>query len=215
MFQKLSPRVKYSRAEYVSDLFVHLAGVLAVAAAVPARVLLASPLDGSSGHAAAALVYGVCFAAMIACSALYNVFPHPDWVWLFKRLDHSAIYLKIAGTYTAFVLIAGQGFALALGLWAAAATGISLKLIAPHRWRGVSIALYLAMGWSAVVLGWSIFAVLPGPVILLVGLGGVLYTVGVVFHLWNRLPFHNTIWHVFVLAASFTIYAGVVAAVTA
>ncbi len=203
----------YSRAEYISDVAVHLTGLLAVAAAVPVLLFLAGPSEGAAGHRGAAIVYGLCFVAMITCSALYNSFPKHDWVWLFRRLDHSAIYLKIAGTYTAFVLIAGQGFALAAGLWAVAATGISLKLIAPHRWRMTSIALYLAMGWSAVVLGWGLFAALPGPVIALVAAGGLLYSIGVVFHLWDRLPFHNTIWHVFVLAASFTIYAGLVVAV--
>ena len=215
MFDQTNRRHVYSRTEYMSDVAVHVTGLLAVAAAVPVLISLATPMEGTSGHMVAAVVYGLCFAAMIASSALYNVFPHPDWVWLFQQLDHSAIYLKIAGTYTAFVLIAGQGFALAAGLWVAAATGISLKLITPKRWKWLSIALYLGMGWSAVVLGWSIFAALPGPVISLVAAGGVLYTTGVVFHLWHRLPYHNTIWHVFVLAASFTIYAGLVVAVMA
>ncbi len=215
MFDQTNRRHVYSRAEYISDLTVHVIGLISVFAAVPILVSLATPMDGTGGHVTAALVYGMSFTAMIACSALYNVFPHPNWVWLFQRLDHSAIYLKIAGTYTAFVLIAGQGFALAAGLWAAAATGISLKLIEPKRWKWFSIALYLGMGWSAVVLGWSIFASLPAAVIACVAAGGVLYTVGVVFHLWHRLPYHNTIWHVFVLAASFAIYAGVVVAVVA
>lgn len=208
-------RQSYTRAEYVSDLAVHLAGLVAVAAAVPILIVLAAPMDGNGGHMAAALVYGTCLAAMISCSALYNIFPHPDWEWLLQRLDHSAIYLKIAGTYTTFVLVAGQGFTLATGLWVAAATGISLKLIAPKRWRWVAIALYLGMGWSAVVLGWGLFTALPTSVVLLVASGGLLYTAGVVFHLWDGLPFHNTIWHVFVLAATFTIYAGVVVAVVA
>ena len=205
----------YSRAEYVSDAAVHLTGLLAVAGAVPVLIVLATILNGGGSHITATVVYGMCLAAMIACSALYNIFAHTHWVWLLKRLDHSAIYLKIAGTYTAFVLIAGQGFVLAAGLWAVAATGISLKMIAPNRWRWVSILLYLGMGWSAVFLGWGIFAALPAPVILLVASGGVLYTIGVVFHLWDRLPYHNTIWHVFVLAASFTIYAGMAVAVSA
>lgn len=208
-------RLSYSKAEYVSDLAVHLAGLVAVAAAVPVLIALAAPMEGNGGHMAAALVYGACLAAMILCSALYNIFPHPDWEWLLQRMDHAAIYLKIAGTYTTFVLVAGQGFALATGLWLAAAMGISLKLIAPKRWRWVAIALYLGMGWSAVVLGWGIFAALPTPVILLVAIGGLLYTIGVVFHVWEQLPFHNTIWHVFVLAATFTIYAGVVVAMVA
>ena len=113
MFDKSNRRIGYSRSEYVSDLVVHLTGLVAVAAAVPALVFLASPFEGQPGHLTAAMVYGLCFAAMIACSALYNIFPDAKWEWLFKRLDHSAIYLKIAGTYTAFVLIAGSGFALA------------------------------------------------------------------------------------------------------
>ncbi len=205
----------YSRAEYLSDVAVHLTGLVAVTAAVPVLFILASPAEGTAGHRDAALVYSLCFAAMITCSAIYNAFPKHDWVWLFRRLDHSAIYLKIAGTYTAFVLVAGQGFALATGLWIVAATGISLKLIAPHRWKMISIVLYLAMGWSAVILGWGLFAALPGPVIALVAAGGLLYTIGVVFHLWDRLPYHNTIWHVFVLAASFAIYAGLAFAMVA
>ena len=205
----------YSRAEYVSDVAVHLTGLVAVAAAIPLLFYIASPAEGAHGHRVAALIYGLCFAAMITCSAIYNAFPKHDLVWLFRRLDHSAIYLKIAGTYTGFVLVAGHGFVLAAGLWAVAATGISLKLIAPHRWKMTSIVLYLAMGWSAVLLGWGLFSALPGPVIALVATGGLLYTIGVVFHLWDRLPFHNTIWHVFVLAASFTIYAGMVVAMVA
>lgn len=211
----LAKRVDYSRAEYLSDLIVHLAGIVAVAGAVPVLIVLATLMGGTSAQIAAASVYGMGLAAMILCSALYNIFPHPEWEWLLKRLDHSAIYLKIAGTYTAFVLIAGTGFALAAGLWAAALAGISLKLACPFRWRWISIALYLGMGWAAVVVGWELFAALPGPVVMLVAIGGLLYTLGVPFHLWERLQFHNTIWHLFVLAASFTIYAGLVVAVTA
>ena len=209
----LARRVGYSRAEYLSDLAVHVAGLLAAIAAVPALIVLAAALDRGDWGITGTSIYGVSLIAMIGCSALYNIFPHPEWEWLFKRLDHAAIYFKIAGTYTAFVLITGQGFMLAAGLWAAALAGISLKLACPFRWRWVGLALYLGMGWAAAVLGWGIFAALPAPVVILVAAGGLLYTVGVFFHLSERLPFHNTIWHVFVLAASFTIYAGVVVAV--
>ncbi len=211
----LARRSGYSRAEYLSDTAVHLTGVLAVTAAVPVLIVLAALLDGSVGRVTAVTVYGASLFAMIACSAIYNIFPHPEWEWLLQRLDHSAIYLKIAGTYTAFVLIAGQGFVLAAGLWAAALAGISLKLISPQRWRWLGLSLYLGMGWAATLLGWNIFAELPGEVIALVASGGLLYTVGVGFYLWERLPFHYTIWHLFVLAASLTIYAGLVVALMA
>ena len=215
MTSKPARRVIYTRAEYLSDTVVHLAGVLAVTAAVPVLILVAVLLGSGQGQVAAVSIYGVSLIAMIGCSALYNIFPHPDWEWLLQRLDHSAIYLKIAGTYTAFVLIAGQGFALALGLWAAAAAGISLKLISPRRWRWIGLTLYLGMGWAATLLGHGVFAELPGEAVALVAAGGLLYTVGVGFYLWDRLPFHYTIWHIFVLVATFTIYAGVVVAVVA
>lgn len=206
----LDKRVGYSRAEYISDLAVHVTGLLAVTAAIPVLIVLAALLDGDPWQITAAAIYGASLLAMIGCSALYNIFPHPEWEWLFKRLDHSAIYLKIAGTYTAFVLIAGHGFALAAGLWAVAAAGISLKIVSPARWRWIGLTLYLGMGWVAAVLGQGVFAALPAPVIWLIAAGGMLYTLGVVFYLWDRLPHHLTIWHVFVLAASLTIYAGVV-----
>lgn len=209
----LRKRPGYSRAEYISDMTVHLAGLATVTAAVPVLVVLAAIHDGGPWQVTAVAIYGACLIAMILCSALYNIFPHPEWEWLLRRLDHSAIYLKIAGTYTAFILIAGHGFSLAAGLWAAAAAGISLKLVAPARWRWVALTLYLGMGWIAAVLGQGVFAALPAPVIWLIAIGGSLYTVGVVFYLWDRLPHHLTIWHVFVLAASLTIYAGVVVAV--
>lgn len=212
MGMSLDKRAGYSRAEYLSDLAVHLTGLATVTAAVPVLIVLAALLDGNTWQITAASIYGASLIAMIGCSALYNIFPHPEWEWLLRRLDHSAIYLKIAGTYTAFVLIAGHGFALAAGLWAAAAAGISLKLVSPARWRGIGLALYLGMGWIAAVLGHGVFASLPSPVVWLIAIGGSLYTLGVIFYLWDRLPHHLTIWHVFVLAASLTIYAGVVVA---
>lgn len=208
-------RVEYTRAEYLSDLAVHVTGLLAAIAAVPVLIVVTAMVHAGDWSVTGTAIYGASLIAMIGCSALYNIFPHPEWEWLLKRLDHSAIFFKIAGTYTAFVLIAGQGFALAGALWAAAVAGISLKIACPFRWPWVSLGLYLGMGWLGVVAGWGLFAALPGPVVALVASGGLLYTVGVIFYLWDRLPYHNTIWHLFVLVASFTIYAGLVVAVVA
>jgi len=209
----LTQRSVYSRAEYVSDLAVHMIGLVAVVGCVPVLIVLAAVLGDGPSHVVATVVYGVSFAVMISCSALYNIVLRPEWEWLLKRLDHTAIYLKIAGTVTGFALIAGQGWVLVSALWATAALGVSLKLAAPFRFQKLGIALYLSMGWAAGLLGWGIFAALPGSVLVLIILGGLSYTVGVGFYVWDRLPFHFTIWHALVLVGSLCLYAALVIAI--
>lgn len=208
-------RPAYSRAERMSDAVVHWAGIAAVAGAVPALIVTAAVLRGDAPSVVGASVYGVTLALMILCSAMYNMIARPDWAWLLRRLDHSAIYLKIAGTYTPFALMTGQGLALTATLWGAAAAGVALKLASPARFRWLGLALYLAMGWAGVVAGGDLMAALPGAAVVLMLVGGALYTVGVVFYLWDNLLFHNAIWHVFVLAASVVFYAAVLVTVVA
>ena len=205
----------YTQAELMSDAFVHVAGLAAVAGAVPVLIVLAAILRGDAPAVVGASIYGATLILMILCSALYNMVRDPGWTWILRRLDHSAIYLKIAGTYTPFALISGQGGALTMGLWGAALCGVAMKLASPARFRWVALALYLGMGWAGVVAGQSMLAVLPAPVVVLMGVGGGLYTLGVVFYLWERLPYHNAIWHVFVLAATALFYAAVVMHVVA
>jgi hemolysin III len=209
----LGRQLGYTRSEYLSDLAVHVLGMIVVLTCVPVLIVLAIVSDGSSEAIIGMGLYGLSFAAMILCSAVYNIFPHPDWEWLFKRLDHSAIYLKIAGTFTGFAMLAGQGFLVVGALWAAAVAGISLKMICPFRFRRTSIALYLGMGWCAGLVAFGIFAKLPPMTGPLIATGGLLYTVGTGFYLAKSVPFHLTIWHGFVLVASMVMYAGAVVAV--
>lgn len=205
-----APRTAYSRAEHLSDAVVHVSGVVVVAVAVPVLIGLALVLRGDAGAVVGTSVYGVTLVAMILCSALYNTLGRRRWAGVLRRLDHSAIYAKIAGTYTPFMLLSGgQGGWWLAGLWAAAAAGIGLKIASPDRLRWLALALYLGMGWVGVLAGGSFLATLSAPVLALIVTGGVLYTVGVVFYLVERLPFHYTIWHVFVLAASLVFYAAV------
>jgi hemolysin III len=199
----------YTRAEYLSDAVVHVAGVGLALMAVPALIASAVVLRGDAPTLVGTAIYGAALILMLGFSALYNMVRRPDWTWLLKRLDHSAIYMKIAGTYTPFTLITGQGLALTVGLWGAALLGVGLKVADPVRFRWQGLALYLGMGWAGVVAGGALLAALPGPVVGLMIAGGLLYTLGVVFYLWERLPYHNTIWHVFVLAASAVFFAAV------
>lgn len=204
------PRSGPSRAESLSDAAVHLAGLAAAVVAVP--LLVARAVDGR-GDASAILgtsVYGATLIAMILCSALYNMVPSGAWTQLLRRLDHSAIYFKIAGTYTAFTLLSdGHGMVLLAGLWAAALIGTALRVLAHDRTRNVAIGLYVAMGWAGVFAGWSLFAQMSPEVLALIVVGGLLYTGGMTFYLLERLPFHTTIWHLFVLAASVAFFAAV------
>lgn len=203
-------RRSYSRAETASDAVVHVLGLVFIALGVPALITVTTIMRPDAPALAAVSIYGAALAAMIFFSALYNLNRQRPLSWLYRRLDHSAIYVKIAGTYTPFALLSGQGLGLTIGIWITAVAGVTLKLAAPYRWHRVAIVLYLGMGWAGVVAGQEVVAALPGPVLVLMAMGGGLYTVGVAFYLCERIPFHYTIWHVIVLAASLLFYAAVV-----
>lgn len=206
----LPVRQAYSRAERLSDAVIHVSGIAFVAVAVPVLIAVALWAGAGGLAVAGAAVYGATLAAMICFSAAYNMARPGRWKAVLRRLDHSAIYAKIAGTYTPFTLAAGPhaGWLLA-GLWGAALAGIGLKTVSPERLKWLALALYLAMGWAGVAAGSAFTAHLSTPVLALIVTGGILYTLGVVFFLFERLPFHYTIWHVFVLAASAVFYAAV------
>ncbi|MBP7001508.1 hemolysin III family protein [Amaricoccus sp.] len=201
----------YSRAERLSDAVVHVAGVTFGVAAAGAIVTLAAVWEGAGRHLAAAAVYGFCLVAMLACSALYHMTPAPEWKDRLRRLDQSAIYLKIAGAYTPFAVMTGpQAMPFLAGLWAVAAAGVSLKLLSARQLFGLTVALYLAMGWAAVLVGGPVLERMTPEGYRLVLTAGALYTIGVAFLCWDRLPFHVTIWHLFVLAGSLSVYAALV-----
>lgn len=201
----------YSRAELVSDAAVHVAGIACALVAAPVLVALAVLWFGDAGTVAAALIYGLSLVAMLACSALYNMTRLPAWNDLLRRFDQTAIYLKIAGTYTPFAVLTGSQAGLFLtGIWGTALAGASLILFGPARLKRPSLVLYLALGWAGLVAGEPLFSALSPAAFALILSGGILYTIGVVFYLWQQLPFHNTIWHVFVLAATAVLYSAVV-----
>ena len=205
----LDIRTDYTRAERLSDAVVHVSGLALAVGAVPVLVTLTVMLRGDTPAVVGTSVYGAALIAMILCSALYNMAGPGGRAWLLQRLDHSAIYLKIAGTYTPFTLLSGQGHWLLAGLWGAALAGTGLKLASPDRLRPLAIALYLGMGWAGLAAGGPFLSSLSAPVLGLILAGGTLYTIGVVFYLWDRLPFHYTIWHALVLTASAVFYAAV------
>lgn len=210
MLPRSAIRPAYSRAETVSDAVVHVAGLSVALMAVPALIVSAVLVRGDGAAIAGSAVYGACLIAMLGASALYNMVPEGGWTRALRKLDHSAIYWKIAGTFTPITLMSGGQAAWVLGgIWGAALAGTGLKLWSVRRTRWPALALYLGMGWIGVVAAWPVLGALPGATMVLMGVGGVLYTLGVVFYLWETLPFHYTIWHVFVLVATLVFFAAV------
>jgi hemolysin III len=199
-----------TRAERISDALVHAAGLVAAVAAVPVLLTLAVVWHGNMTAYLATGIYGATLLAMLVCSTLYHHLPRPTWKPVLLKLDHSAIYIKIAGTYTPFALLSGgTGAGLVAGLWGAALAGCGLHVFARNRARWPGFVLYLAMGWAGLVLGWSLFETLSPGVLTLIVVGGVVYTAGTIFFLWENLPFNTAIWHGFVVLASGLLFSAV------
>jgi hemolysin III len=206
----LAARHDYSRAERLSDAVVHLSGIVAALIGVPILVTLAVVLRGDAPAVASTTLYGVALVTMLVFSALYHMTTRPRLRRIFRSLDHTAILCLIAATYTPFVLLSGaKATGLLAGLWAAALSGAAIRAFAPDRLKLLAIALALLMGWAGLIAGGEVFAGLSTAVMVLITIGGILYTLGVGFCLLERLPFHYTIWHVCVLAASAVFYAAV------
>ncbi|WP_159965651.1 PAQR family membrane homeostasis protein TrhA [Profundibacterium mesophilum] len=203
-------RAGYSLAERRSDSVIHVIGVGAALLGVPILIMAVISERGDTASLVAISIYGASLLAMLGCSALYNTLPAPNWRPVLKRMDHSAIYIKIAGTFTPLVALSEvPGTGLLIGLWLAALAGAMLKIASPDRLRWLGLTLYLGMGWGGVALGGEVFGALSPAAFAMVTAGGLLYTAGVVFFLWEALPFHYTIWHVFVLAATLLFFGAV------
>lgn len=199
----------YDRAERLADAVVH---ILSIALAIGgAATLIVIAAHGTLAQFAAVAIYVAGLVAMVSFSAAYNLWPVSPFKWWLRRLDHSAIYLLIAATYTAFVLPldgTAPGILLAV-IWVAALAGMAIKLVWPGRFDRTSIVLYLVMGWSGVFAFGPIAAALAPVTLVLIAVGGVLYSAGVVFHVWRALRFQNAIWHGFVLSAALCHYVAV------
>jgi hemolysin III len=201
----------YDRAELIADGVVHGIGVFCGLVAATVLIVLTA-IYASALDVAVVSVYVAGLLAMLVLSATYNLWPVSRAKWVLRRLDHSAIYLLIAATYTPFIMeLKDSVFAMALlaGVWCVAVVGIVLKLVLPGRFDRISVGLYLAMGWSGMMLYHRVVTALPTLALWFVVAGGALYSFGVIFHAWRRLRFQNAIWHCFVLLGAACHYTAV------
>lgn len=202
---------RYDFHEIVADGIINGIGIVFALVGATALIFYAT-VWSSHGEIAAAWVYGLGLILCLSISFTYNIWPHSRTKWFLRRLDHSAIFILIAATYTPF-LQRGSGdgwiFAMLLAIWATAIVGILLKCLFPGRYDKLAILLYLGMGWSGVMVMGPVSTYLPPVTVWLIVIGGLIYSLGVIFHVWERLRFQNAIWHGFVVAAAAVHYGAV------
>ena len=196
---------RQTRGEEIANSISHGLGAVLAVAALPLLVWRAAG-RGTATDVAAASVFAGSMVLLYAVSALYHALPHGRAkVWL-NRLDHAAIYVFIAGSYTPFtlgVLRGGWGWALFCIVWSVAAFGVTVKLLNRLKHPLVSTGLYLAMGWVAVVAAAPLVARMPVAGLVWLAAGGLSYTLGaVVFLLDNRIRYAHFVWHLLVLGGS-------------
>ena len=194
-----------SLGEEIANSVTHGVGLLLSVGALVFLVVAASA-SGDPWRVTAASVYGATLVLLYATSTLYHALPGPRVKAVFQRLDHAAIYLLIAGTYTPFVLgplRGGWGWSLFTVVWVLAVLGVVLKSVFGIRFGALSTAVYLAMGWLVVIAAGPLAARVPATGLHWLVAGGVLYTLGVVFFAWDRrVRYSHAVWHLFVLAGS-------------
>lgn len=203
------------RAEFAADALIHAVGCCLGLAGAGALLSVAFN-SATQAELVSLVVYLFGLLSMLGFSAAYNLLPCSNARLTLRCLDHSAIYLMIAGTYTAVLgqMNEAAPVGLLIAIWITAAIGIALKLLSPGRFDRLSLLLYLLLGWSGVLVFGSIATALPRVSLWLLAGGGVIYTIGVIFHRWESLRFQNAIWHGFVLVAACCHYWAILYSIT-
>lgn len=206
----------YSSGEQWADISAHVVGV--ACGLVGTLVLMLTASSGPVLVVLGATLYAIGLLAMLGFSAAYNLWPPSPIKELLRRFDHAAIFVMIAGTFTPFLLARVEGPAahtLLAIVWAIALFGIWMKLVFPRRWENATVALYVGLGLSILAVADQLAnTISPVSGILLIA-GSVTYIAGVAFHLWERLPYQNAIWHWMVLIAAVLHYSAVLTEVAA
>jgi hemolysin III len=202
---------RYPPAEELANRLTHgLGAVLSVAGLV--LLVVHSVLRADAWIITSTAVYGVSLVVLYTASTLYHSVSTDRWRRILQKVDHAAIYLLIAGTYTPFVLgplRGGWGWTLFGIVWGFAVVGVVLKLFFAGRADVLSTIAYLLMGWLVIIAVKPLVAALPTGALWLLVAGGLCYSFGTIFYLWRRLPYHHAVWHLWVLAGSACHWAAV------
>lgn len=193
---------RYSAGEIVSDAAVHLGALGAALAAVPVLITLSAVWEIGALSITGLSIYGGSLILMLLCSFLYNHVPRQELTTRLRVLDQGAIFVKIAGTYTPFALLSGTGFGLLGFIWGGALAGVVLSFLRRDRSVLPGAILCLVLGWAIVLAGQPLLETMSTAVVALMVAGGLTYSLGVPFLLSEKMRFHNTIWHAFVVVGS-------------
>lgn len=195
---------KYSLAEEIAHTVTHGVGALLSIAGLTILVAFAS-LNGDVWHIVSSSIYGATLIILYSASSLYHGISHPIAKPILQQLDHAAIYLLIAGTYTPFMLVSLRGtwgWSLFGVIWTVAIVGIVLEFVDAQRFKKLSLWLYLGLGWIVLLAIKPMMASVETGGLILLLLGGLSYSLGVIFYVREQMAYHHVIWHLFVLAGS-------------
>ena len=201
---KQIPAVHYTKGEEIANSITHGVGIILAIAGLAVMTAFAS-LFGSAWHIVSCSIYGATQILLYTASTLYHSIPLPRAKAILRHVDHAAIFVFIAGTYTPFTLVNLRGvwgWSIFAVVWAVAIIGISLQSRLIRQKAFITVLPYLAMGWIVVIgVKPMLQNVAPGGLALLVA-GGLAYSLGCIFYVWQRVPYNHAIWHLFVLAGS-------------
>ena len=210
-FKTQASKRLYTLGEEIVHSITHGVGVGLSIAGLTVLVVLAA-LYGNVYQIVGFSIYGATLIILYLASTLYHSFQHPQVKHVFKVIDHASIYLLIAGTYTPFLLVSLRGtwgWSLLVIIWGLALLGVSFKTLFIHRFQKLSVLTYILMGWLSVVATKELVANIPVGGVIWLAVGGVIYTVGVIFYALHRIPYTHAVWHIFVLGGSICHYFAV------
>ena len=209
-----NPPSRYSPGEEIANSISHGIGFLLSLGALSVITVFAT-LRGSARQVVSCALYGATLVLLYLASTLYHALPGARAKKILKAIDHASIFLLIAGTYTPFLLVSlrgAWGWSLFGVIWGLALAGVVFKIFFAGRFRGLSLALYLGMGWLVIIALRPLLRAVPPAGLIALAAGGLCYTAGVAFYVWPRRYAH-AVWHLFVLAASAAHFAGVMLSV--
>jgi hemolysin III len=200
----------YTPAEERANVATHAAAAVLSVAGL-SWMLYASLSLSDPWRVISSIIYGTSLIALFSASTVYHYFHESPNRALYKLLDHCAIYLLIAGTYTPFLLVAMResvGWWLFAAIWLLALAGIIKKIWIRHRYPRFSLVSYLAMGWLIVIAIRPMLQMVPVGLIVWLVIGGLCYTLGIIFYAFKKVPYFHFIWHLFVLGGSISHFFG-------